>query len=69
MQTKPEFNKAQDALDWCRSKYQEREKDLCGSVPHLEMFLMGLVEVFGSIAVSLEAIATKTEFYNLLAKK
>lgn len=44
MSTKPDFKKSDKALEWAREKYAEREKELMGSVPPLEIFLISVVE-------------------------
>jgi len=59
MESKPEFTNAHDAVEWCRAKYREREKDQLGMMPPLEIFLMGVIEVMGAQAVALEKIAKK----------
>ena len=61
MNEKPEFTNASEALDWCRGKCLERHKDLNGSVPPLEMFLMGMVEVMAAQAIAIERLADVVE--------
>jgi hypothetical protein len=58
---KPKFDSCtpEEAIAWARDKYNERKSELLGTVPTAEMFLMALVEIFGSIAISLDKIANK----------
>lgn len=61
MQKKPDFKRADPALDWARAKYAEREKDLMGAVPPIEQFLISVVEMMAIQNRNLETIAKRLE--------